>query len=256
MRPILVFDTETVVDADMARRVVDDAELSDADALAKVAPPRNDAEAYGFPKPLYHHVVEISVCVVSAEGKVEILKPLGPGAGDERTLLQAFWSGFGRHGGTRLVTYNGRKFDVPVLVQRALASGVSPGTIFTGDYRQRFRDSHLDLMEVLSDYGSSLALSQHEMATMLGVPGKLGVDGGDVKTLWAEGKTADIAAYCTCDVATLTLCFARMGVHTGWCTDGEEEQIEAGIREALEALAGGHGLYRAFLAALSQEAPR
>lgn len=30
MRPILVFDTETVVDADIARRVVDDAALSDA----------------------------------------------------------------------------------------------------------------------------------------------------------------------------------------------------------------------------------
>ena len=249
MRPILVFDTETVVDADMARRVVGDMELPDADGLARVAPPRNDGEAFSFPKPLYHRVVEVAVCVVTSEGKVETLKPLGPAA-DERTLLQAFWGGFGRHSGTRLVTYNGRKFDVPVLVQRALANGVSPAPIYAGDYRQRFRDSHLDVMEVLSDYGSSLALSQHEMATLLGVPGKLGVDGGDVRVLWAEGKTADIAAYCTCDVATLTLSFARLGIHTGWCTEGEADQIELGIRNALEAMEAAHPMYRAFLEAL------
>lgn len=249
MRPILVFDTETVVDADMARRVVGDAVLSDSDALARVAPPRNDGEAFSFPKPLYHRVVEVAVCVVTSEGKVETLKPLGPAA-DERTLLQAFWGGFGRHGGTRLVTYNGRKFDVPVLVQRALASGVSPAPIYTGDYRQRFRGSHLDLMEILSDYGSSLALSQHEMATMLGVPGKLGVDGGDVRQLWADGKTDDIAAYCTSDVATLTLGFARLGIHTGWCTEDDAGQIELGIRNALEALERVHPLYRAFLEGL------
>ncbi|EQD40180.1 3'-5' exonuclease, partial [mine drainage metagenome] len=143
MRPVLVFDNETVVDADMARRVVGDPALSDPDALARVAPPRNEGEAYSFPKPLYHRVVEISVCVVNAEGKVETLKPLRTTA-DERTLLHAFWSGFGRHSGTRLVTYNGRKFDLPVLVQRALANGVSPAPWWTGDYRQRFRDSHLD----------------------------------------------------------------------------------------------------------------
>lgn len=247
MRPILVFDTETVVDAGMARRVMDDATLPDAAALAKVAPPRNEGEEYGFPKPLYHRVVEIAVCVVTEEGKVETLKPLSKPVDDERSLLQAFWGGFGRHGGTRLVTYNGRKFDVPVLVQRALAAGVSPAPIFVGDYRQRFRDSHLDIMEVLSDFGSSLALSQHEMATMLGVPGKLGVDGGDVRTLWAEGKTADIAAYCTCDVATLTLCFAKMGVHAGWCSAGEAGEIETGVRNALEALNSMHPLYGTFL---------
>lgn len=246
MRPLLVFDTETIVDADMARRVVGDVELPDVDAMAKVAPPRNDGEAFSFPKPLYHRVVEIAVCVVTSEGKVETLKPLRTTA-DERTLLHAFWGGFGRHSGTRLVTYNGRRFDVPVLVQRALASGVSPGPIFTGDYRQRFRDSHLDLMEVISDYGTSTSLSQHEMATMLGIPGKIGVDGGDVRTLWADGKVADVAAYCTCDVATLTLCFARMGVHVGWCNEAEAHEIESGIRNALEVLEVSHSLYRTFL---------
>ncbi len=249
MRPALIFDVETVVDADMARKVLAQPQLSEADALALVAPPRGADEAYGFPKPLYHRVVEISVCAIARDGRIEVLRPLG--TGDERTLLQAFWAGFAhRAPGVRLVTYNGRRFDVPVLTQRALTHGLSPAPIWRDDYRQRFRDSHPDLMDVLSDYGSSTPLSQHETATMLGIPGKLGVGGGDVHSLWAAGQLQDIAAYCTCDVATLTLAFARLGPVAGWCSPGEGKEIEEGIRTALRELAPNNPLYASFLSAL------
>ena len=250
MRPALVFDVETVVDADMARRVLGQPQLTDAEVLPLVAPPRSSEEAFGFPKPLYHRVVEIAVCAVSGEGKVEVLRALG-GGDDERVLLQGFWAGFAhRLPGVRLVSYNGRRFDVPVLVQRALSHGLSPVAIWRDDYRQRFRDSHLDVMDVLSDYGSSIPLSQHELATMLGIPGKLGVAGSDVRRLFAEGRVQDIAAYCTCDVATLTLAFARLGTVAGWCSQAEADRMQEGVRASLEALAAGHPLYGDFLAAL------
>ena len=251
VRPALVFDVETVVDAKMAKLVLGQPDLADPEALRLVAPPRDESEAHGFPKPLYHQVVEIAVCVVGADGSVEALRPLATSDDDERLLLQGFWAGFGhRAPGVRLVTYNGRRFDVPVLLQRALRHGLAPAAIWRDDYRQRFRDSHLDVMDVISDYGSSPPLSQHELATMLGVPGKLGVSGGDVMALWSEGRREDIAAYCTCDVATLTLAFARLGPTTGWCTPAEGDRIEQGIRASLEGLAQGHQLYAQFLAAL------
>ena len=234
-------------DADVARRVLGESDLTDSEALARVAPPRSGDEPYGFPKPLYHRVVAIAVCVVTADGTVETLRPLA--SADERSLLQGFWAGFAhRAPGVRLVTFNGRRFDVPVLVQRALYHGVSPAALWREDYRQRFRESHLDVMDVLSDYGGSLSLSQHEMATMLSVPGKLGVGGADVQAMWSAGRHEDIAAYCTCDVATLALAFARLGVHTGWCRSEEAARIEQGVRSCLEAL--GHPLYQTFLAQL------
>ncbi len=250
MRPALVFDVETVVDADMARRVLGQPQLTDAEALPLVAPPRGAEEAFGFPKPLYHRVVEISVCAVAGDGTIEVLRPLNSG-NDERVLVHGFWAGFAhRLPGVRLVSYNGRRFDVPVLVQRALGHGLSPAAIWRDDYRQRFRDSHLDIMDVLSDYGSSTPLSQHELATMLGIPGKLGVAGSDVRRLWAEGRGQDIAAYCTCDVATLTLAFARIGSVAGWCSQTEADRMQEGVRTSLEVLAAGHPLYTDFLAAL------
>lgn len=250
MRPALIVDVETVVDADMARRVLGQSDLGDDAAMALVAPPRAADDVHGFPKPLYHRVVEISVCALAGDGTVEALRPLGPQQ-DERALLHGFWSGFGRRApGVRLVTYNGRRFDVPVIVQRSLLHGLSPAALWRDDYRHRFRDSHLDVMDVLSDYGGSPALSQHEAAALVGAPGKLGVAGDDVRQLHAEGRHEDIAAYCTCDVATLTLLFTRLGAHAGWCSASEREGIEQGLRDALAALADRHALYGRFLDAM------
>lgn len=248
MRPVLVFDIETVPDVRTARRSVGASDdLSDAEVLARLAPPKKAGETFGFLKPLYHQIVEVSVCVIGSNGNVAALMPLGPA--DESAVLSRFWSGFGRQAAAtaRIVTFNGRHFDVPVLTQRALLNDVSPAPIFTSDYRKRFKDSHIDLMEVISDYGSSTALSQHEMAVMLRIPGKVGVDGGDVGTLWARGKQDDIAAYCTCDVATLALGYARIGIHVGWCSQEESTRIEANIKEKIEELGKTHKLYRAFL---------
>lgn len=178
MRPSLVFDIETVPDPDLARALADAEGLSDKAALARVAPPRDDTEPYRFPKPLYHRVVAISVAVVNGGGGVERLKPLGGAGGDERGLLEEFWEGIRAHDGIRLITFNGRTFDLPVLVQRSLFLGLSPGPLLQKAYRYRYGDDHLDLCDFLSNYRASEPLKQDEMALMLGVPGKIGLDGG------------------------------------------------------------------------------
>lgn len=255
MRPVLLFDIETVPDADIARKVLGAPEsLGDDEALARLFPPKRDGDAFGFPKPLYHKVVEIAACTVGSSGEVSLLCALSSEShSSEPALLQNFWLLAGRNPAARIATFNGRRFDVPVLVQRALMHGVSPAPIFRGNYRARFQDGHIDLMEILSDYGASVPLSQNEAAVMLGVPGKLGVDGSDVATLYADGDTPAIAAYCTCDVATLTLCYARLGVHTGWCSAKEAEQIEDGLVESLDRLSKttpSCPLYRKFLDAI------
>lgn len=250
MRPVILFDIETVPDFEMARRTLREPGLGDVEAMARLFPPKKDGEEFGFPKTLYHQVAEVAVATIDKDGQVEFLGALSSlGLRSELEMLQGFWAGVDRHLGARLVTFNGRRFDVPVLTQRALASRVSPRPIFTSDYRQRFKDGHTDIMEVLSDFGSSTPLSQNEAAVMLGVPGKLGVDGGDVATLWAEGKRDEIAAYCTCDVATLTLCFARLGVHAGWCSEEESQRIEEGVRDLMPR--EGHPLFKAFWDALA-----
>ena len=202
MRPVLLFDIETIPDHWMAQitglDTLPDEVAQDPTAMARLFPPKNEGEAFSFPKPLYHQVVEVSACLINSSAEVVTLRHLSTAVSSEADLLRDFWQLFERNAGISISTFNGRKFDVPVLTQRALYNGVSPTALYRGNYRNRFSGNHIDLADILSDFGASPMLTQHEAAMMLGVPGKVGVEGGDVAALWKQGKRVDIAAYCTC----------------------------------------------------------
>ena len=84
-----------------------------------------------FPKkPIQHRVVAISFLSASLvhEGAteryaVEECRSGGELASTEEQLLRGFWRRFERDK-PRVVTWNGRGFDLPVLVQRAFIYGV------------------------------------------------------------------------------------------------------------------------------------
>jgi len=251
MRTSLFFDIETVVDPDLAREVLGEPGISDDDALRRVAPPHSEGEPHGFPKPLYHRVIAISVALVGKDGVAEHLKPLGTETTDERALLGEFLTGLKAHVSDRLVTFNGHSFDIPVVVHRSLLHTLSPGPLLQRAYRYRFGEDHIDMMDFLSNYRAFGSLSQHEMAAMLGVPGKIGKSGADVGSLWSRGQIGELRAYGTCDVATLALAFARLGPHAGWCRPEEATALEASVASKIADLeAGGDALYSAFLQAL------
>ena len=56
---------------------------------------------------------------------------------DEKQLLQAFFTYFERLR-PRLVSFNGRSFDVPVLKYRAMKHGISSPSIASRDYSYRY----------------------------------------------------------------------------------------------------------------------
>jgi len=85
-------------------------------------------------------------------------------------------------------------------------------------------ESHLDLMDMLSGYGASPRVSLDEMATLLGVPGKLGVDGEQVMSLYESGHIDRIRSYCAHDVLTTTLVFMYYSYHRGWL-DSPRRQV-------------------------------
>lgn len=228
MRSVLFVDVEAVPDADTARRVAGHTG-SDEEALAAVAPPRSDDETYGFPKPLYHRVVAISCGLADANGTMKALRSVGEAGDDEQTLLSAFWVAFTKMArqGVRIVTWNGRGYDLPVLVQRGLMHGINVSAyVGNPNYMHRYRDDHLDLMDWFSNYRASTPLSQNEMAAVLGVPGKLDVNGSEVAELYEAGDIETIRQYCTCDVATLALIYARLAPLAGWAGVDETQALE------------------------------
>lgn len=136
-----------------------------------------------------------------------------------------------------LVTYNGRGFDLPVIAMRALCYGV-PLPWYYKDRAVRSRhaeEGHLDLCDALADHGATRMGSLDALARLIGLPGKVGVDGSQVEGLWKSGELATIAQYCLGDVAQTALLLLRFRLLQGRL---EPDAYRARTAELLEALAG------------------
>ena len=150
---------------------------------------------------------------------------------DEKLLLQGFFNYFERLK-PRLVSYNGRGFDLPVLKYRAMAHGIqAPWLYGAGDkwnsYLSRHStDWHCDLLEVLSDFGASTRVKLNEIYSVLGFPGKFGVDGSQIATMYDNNQINEIFNYCETDVLNTYLVYLRHMHHrVTLCKDSYNQAI-------------------------------
>ena len=154
----------------------------------------------------------------------------------ERGLLADFSRFVGRARPV-LVTFNGRRFDLPVVALRALCHGVPLGWYYRErGARYRFgEDAHLDLCDWLADHGATKMGSLDALARLIGLPGKVGVDGSQVEGLYLAGQLAAIQQYCLADVAPQTaLLFLRFRLLQGALSP---QRYRTATSELLEALA-------------------
>jgi len=226
---LFVFDIETIPDTDVAFNLTGTEETN-------VATLRRELEAYhleitdgrnSFLRQPFHKVVAISFLVadIQREGPHEYysLRELRSGGmvdSDEAELVKGFFQYLGKHL-PRLVSFNGRTFDMPVLKYRGMVHGVSAPRLYgAGDkwnsYTQRYSlDWHCDLLETLSDFGASARVRLNEVCSALGFPGKFGVDGGKVAEMYDAGKVKEIRDYCETDVLNTYLVYLRYMHHMG-----------------------------------------
>jgi predicted PolB exonuclease-like 3'-5' exonuclease len=195
-----------------------------------------------FPPTWAHRIVVMGFLWLDHEYRLKQLDVVGPAAGGtgsadqrERDLIESF-SRF--VGGARpvLVTYNGRSFDLPVIALRALCHGVSLGWYFReSSTRYRYSEQgHLDLCDWLADHGATRSGSLDAIARLIGLPGKVGVDGSQVEGLHRAGQLAMIQNYCLADVAQTALLFLRFRLLQGRI---DPETYRARTAELLERLA-------------------
>lgn len=246
---ILVFDIETVPDTQSARRLYNLEGLSQAEA-GEVMFSRRRQETGGQSDFIRHHlqrVVAISVLLRTSDRLS--LWTLGEIDSSEAEIIERFFDGIDRYIPT-LVSWNGRGFDLPVLHYRALLHGISaPRYWDTGDddntfkwnnYLNRFHQRHTDLMDVLAGYEGRASAPLHEIATMLGFPGKLDMTGSDVWDQYLNNDIAHIRNYCETDVLNTYLVYLRFELLRGrrnrqWYDDQCQQ-----LREYLEAEARPH----------------
>lgn len=232
---LFVFDIETVPDTDAVPNLTG---FDDPDPGRR----REELERYHleitdgrnpFPRQPFHRVVAISFLeaeIARERGQeayhLRELRSGGEPGFDEKQLLEGFFQYFERLK-PRLVSFNGRGFDLPVLKYRAMVHGVAAPWLYeAGDkwssYQSRYAaDWHCDLLDVLSDYGASARVKLNEVCAALGFPGKFGIDGAQVAGLVDAGRIEEVRHYCETDVLNTYLVYLRLMLHRGTvATDG------------------------------------
>jgi len=122
--------------------------------------------------------------------------------GDERAILVKFWELVARakSGLPRLVTFNGRGYDGPVLEIRSAQLGVKPSrNLMPNRYSVA---EHCDLMEVFTFMGATRdRYSLEYWCRRFDVESPKGsIDGSQVSRVYREGRIDDIGEYCLRDV--------------------------------------------------------
>lgn len=246
--------------------IVDIEAILDPDCMPP--PPKNPLKEGGeepaFPGPAHWRVVTIATALlvgkrVQSFDTVDLVDPNfsdNPGEDDEAQMLRQFVAAFNdsefeRY--PRVVGWNTRGYDLPVIAHRCMRHGIPWPWYYSqvrgGRAAPRYRyasDSSLDLMDWMSDHGSSRKQSLDSVARLIGLPGKAAgpVTGADVAQLHAEGRSADIEAYCRLDVAQTTAVYLRFELVRGALTLEEYQASITSWVEACERSVGPDALLR------------
>jgi hypothetical protein len=214
-----IFDIETRVDKALLNRAYHEGEgLSDDDAYARHREELKLRRGSDFFPATLHIPISIAVGDVGDDHVLRSVESLALASYSEEHLVREFWSRADRFVGT-LVSFNGRRFDLPVLELAALRYGVSAPAYFADSSVTRNRyagDRHLDLLDFLSNYGAiTLSGGMNLLLKMIGLPGKTGIDGSKVQELYEAGRLDEIHRYCRDDVVQTYFLVLRVELMRG-----------------------------------------
>ena len=120
----------------------------------------------------------------------------------------------------RLVTYNGRDFDIRYLDMRLRLNGLeSP---FKEQHLKAFDEAyHVDLYGKITNFGKVKGTYlKHDLKTVSGFLGFISnlepMDGSDILRLFLNGEMDKIVTYCHEDVARTRLIAERLGYLRSW----------------------------------------
>ncbi|XXX79261.1 hypothetical protein WMF30_10850 [Sorangium sp. So ce134] len=132
----------------------------------------------------------------------------GRGSNEEQAIVEHLAIAFDH--GPRLLTWNGGGFDLRVISAAAMEHGVPVPWLFSREVTYRYGvDGHEDLCDTLAQYGAARRARQDAYARRIGLPGKMGVDGGDVAKMVEAGCWEEIRAYNVQDCGQLAGVFIR-----------------------------------------------
>jgi predicted PolB exonuclease-like 3'-5' exonuclease len=225
----LVVDTESVPDGHLLAQVKYPGETLTPEAAIDRA--RAEARDTSWNKSDFLPVsfqIPVAVCVVRVgnDFSLQAITCLDAPLFRPPEIVRKFWMGVGFYQRAKLVTFNGRGFDMPLLELAAFRYGIP-----APEYYQKSRNRYsgpIDLMEFMTNFGACRMVGGlNLLAKLLGKPGKMDVAGDQVLRLYREGKSQEINDYCTCDTLDTYFVFLRTRVLTGDLTVDQEQELVA-----------------------------
>ena len=235
---IMTFDIETIPDLEAGRNLYKLGDLDDQSvAKAMLASRRLRVPSADY-LPLHHlRIIAISVALRGIDDKFAVWSLGNAKNMDEKEIVFKFFDLIEKHNPT-LVSWNGNGFDLPVIQYRALLHSI-PSRIYwdTGqfereakfsNYLSRYHDKHVDVMDLLSRYQVRATAALNEIAVLLGLPGKLGLDNTRILDAFLAGENESIRNYCDIDVLNTYLVFLRLQ-HVRGCYTSDKYKSELEI---------------------------
>ncbi len=242
MNPVLAFDIETIPDVAGLRRLYGcGPELTDHEVAEMALLYRRQQTGGSDFLPLHlHRVVTIS-CALREGERFRVFSLSEPEIG-EAAIVQRFFDGIERYT-PQIVSWNGGGFDLPVLHYRAMLHGVAAPRYWDlgeddrdfkwNNYISRYHNRHLDLMDLLALYQARGYVALDDLAKLLGLPGKLGMDGSQVWPAFQRGEMAAIRDYCETDVVNTFLVYLRFQLMRGVLSAAQHDAEIALVRQTL-----------------------
>jgi len=228
----LIIDTESVPDGKLLAKCKFPSDtFTPEQAIAKAQDDARENSPNGSDfLPVTFHI-PVAACVIraSADYTLQAITCLDAPQYRPRKIVEQFWSGLVSYRSKyrdriRLITFNGRGFDLPLLELAAFRYGITGRDYFLNS-RKRYEGWHIDLMDWLTNFGAyRLVGGLNLLSKLLGKPGKMSVQGDQVYQMHIAGKSQEINDYCMFDTLDTFFVFLRTRVLTGDLTLEQEHE--------------------------------
>jgi predicted PolB exonuclease-like 3'-5' exonuclease len=239
---LCVFDCESVIDVELAKKFYDFKEESEYEFCQKVLSQHEKEKGTSFLPLPYHKIVVISAVLADENAKVKKITSIV--SKSEEEILKKFLN-FIDEKNPKLISFNGRGYDIPLVFLRAMKYNLSCPAFFEQEnyqlnitkwenYRSRYSEKfHLDLYEVFGNFGAVKSISLDVVSQMVGFPGKSDLSGKDVLEFFYNGKIEEIAHYCESDALNTYLLFLKYRLLKGEINKGEFLRLLKALLENL-----------------------
>ena len=234
----LVLDTESIPDGRLLASVKYAKENVSPEEAVQRAQTEARANSYtgsDFLPVTFQYPVAVCILRVGADFALQKISRLDEPAFKPRQIVEQFWSGLAQtrqlySHRVKLVTFNGRGFDLPLLEMAAFRYGCKAGEHCLN--RNRYTGDHIDLMDWLTNFGAvRMAGGLNLLGKLLGKPGKMTVTGDQVYQMFQDGNVQAINDYCLFDTLDTYFVFLRTRVMQGELTLEKEHQLVLKAKE-------------------------